>query len=145
MLSHRSAADGLGLDPDGALDQLAKCGVAGRTRRSGVRLDQVEDRGIGDETALDDLGQAAHDLGNGQGREVGEVADHAEGLVEGSDQVLARVDVDTGLSANSSVDHAQQGRGQVDDRDATQPGRRHEPGEVGGRAARPRRRQRRYG
>ena len=47
-----------GLDPDGALDQLA--GVRGRAARwrPRGRLDQVQDGRVGDEAGLDHLGQA---------------------------------------------------------------------------------------
>ena len=52
------AGDDLGLDPDGALDQLG--GVRAGRGAGGLRvgLDQVEDRRVGDEAGLDDLGHA---------------------------------------------------------------------------------------
>ena len=53
------AGDDLGLDPDGALDQLG-CVRALRGAGGGrVGLDQVEDGRVGDEAGLDDLGEAA--------------------------------------------------------------------------------------
>lgn len=54
--------DDVGLDRDGALDQLGQH-LAGRVHRGPrIGLDEVEDRRIGDEAGLDDFGHAGHQL-----------------------------------------------------------------------------------
>ncbi len=100
-----------------------------------VGLDQVEDRRVGDETGLDDLGHPGHEFVGRQGLQHRQVDEHRRGLVEGADEVLARVGVDPGLAADGGVDHGQQRGRDVHDVDAPQPGRRGEARHVGGRAA----------
>ena len=60
-----------------------------------------------------------------------EVAHHAGRLPERADEVLALRQVDAGLAADRRVDHAEQRRGDVDDRHAAVPHGRGEPGDVG--------------
>ena len=84
------ADDHVDLDPDRPLDQLAQRPASPASSVVGIGgLDQVEDRGVGDEAALDDLAQAGDEVGPRQGAQQVEVAQHAGGLVEGADQVLA--------------------------------------------------------
>ncbi len=118
-----------GLDPDRPLDQLA-----GRRGRAGP-LQQVEDRRVGDEAALDHLGQPGPVVPRRQRGQRGQVAEHAGRRVEGADQVFAGRGVDGGLAADRGVDHAEQGGGQVHHPDAAQPGGGDPAGEVGGGAA----------
>ena len=51
-----------------------------------------------------------------------------------TDQVLAGIGVDSGLTADRGVDHAEQGGGHVDDVDTAQPRRGGEARDVGGRS-----------
>ena len=77
-------AHGVGLDLHGALDELLGVAPAGR-----VGVEQVEDRAVGDEAALDHLGQPRAELRLGQaGQRVG-VGQHGGRRVEGADEVLA--------------------------------------------------------
>ena len=62
------------------------------------------------------------------------VADHAGGLPERSDEVLALGQVDRRLAADRGVDHRQQRRGDVDDGDAAVPHGSGESGDVGDHA-----------
>ncbi len=55
--------------------------------------------------------------------------------MEGAYEVLAPLGVDTGLSSNRAVDHREQRRRQLHVRDASQIGRREEPGQVADHAA----------
>ena len=97
-------------------------------------LDQREDLRVGDEPALDDLAQPGPQLGVRQRAEEGQVAQHAGRLVEGTDQVLPGTGVDAGLAADRGVDHAEQRRRDVHDPHPAEPGRGHEPAQVGGRS-----------
>ena len=121
----------LGLDRDGPLDELAHGRTVGPRRRLGVGLDEVEDHRVGDEPALDDLGQPGHEVVGRQRLQRRQVAQHPCRRVERADEVLALGGVDAGLAADRRVDHAEQRRGQVDDLDPAQPGRRDEAGQVG--------------
>ena len=100
-----------------------------------VLFDEVQDGGVGDEAALDDLGHAGNDLVPGQGVQRVQVRQDAGGRVEGAHQVLAFGGVDAGFAAHGGVHHAQQAGGHVDDFDAAEPGGRNEAGEVGHGAA----------
>lgn len=129
------AGDHVGLHPDRPFDQLARHGpgrVGGRHR---VRLDEVQDRRVGDEAALDDLGHPGGQLGRRQAVERGEVGEHPHGRVEGTHEVLAGGGVDAGLAAHRGVDHAEQRGGHRHPAHPAQPARGHEPGQVGDRAA----------
>ena len=127
--------DDVGLDLDGPLDELAQERPVGSSSGHWVGLDQLEDAGVGDEAALDDLGQAGDEVGPGQRLERVEVAEHAGRRVERADEVLALGGVDPGLAADGGVHHAEQGRRHLHDPDPAQPGRRDEAREVGHRAA----------
>ena len=85
------ADDHVDLDLDGPLDQLAAApatpGVSGRD--SGPPR-PAEDLGVGDEAALHHLAEPGDELGPRKRVEQGQVAQHAGGLVERADQVLAR-------------------------------------------------------
>ena len=96
--------------------------------------DQVQDDRVGDESGLDDLGQAAHVVGPRQRLQRDQVGEHAGGRMERADQVLALGDVDRGLAADRGVGHAQQRGRDQDHGDAAQPGRGHESGQVGSRS-----------
>ena len=99
-----------------------------------VGVEQVEDRAVGDEAALDHLGQPRAELRLGQaGQRVG-VGEDGGRRVEGADQVLAGTGVDAGLAADRGVDHAEQAGRHLHHADAARPGRGEEPGEVGDRS-----------
>ncbi len=122
-------ADRVGLDLHGAGDQLGGGRPAG-----GVGLEQVEDRAVGDEAALDDLGQPGAELGLGQAVEDVGVGEDGDRRVERADQVLAGVGVDAGLAAHRGVDHAEQAGGHLHHADPAQPGGGDEAGQVGHRS-----------
>ena len=126
--------DDLGLDGDRAPDQLRQHGARRVERSLGIGLDQVEDHRVGDETRLDDFGHARHKLVARQRFQRRDVDEHGGRLMERTDQVLARIGVDSGLAADRGVDHAEQGGGHVHDVDPTQPGGGGETGDVGGRS-----------
>jgi hypothetical protein len=131
----RVRADHCGLDRDRALDQLAGVRPGRVGRGCWIGLDQVENHRIGDEPGLDDLGKPGHIVGARNRLQHGQISDHSGRLVERADQVLPLGDVDRGLAADRRVHHAEQRGGNVHDRDAAQPGRGDEPGQVGRRAA----------
>ncbi len=131
------------LDPHRALDQLGQH-RPGRVGRVGalplahlvrLRLDQLEDALVGDETRLDDLRHPRHEVPPVQGLERSQVAQHPRRRVEGTHEVLALGGVDAGLATHRGVDHGQQRRRQVHDLQATQPGGRDEPGQIRRRTA----------
>ena len=99
-----------------------------------VGVEQVEDRAVGDEAALDHLGQPGPELRLGQaGQRVG-VGEDGGRRVEGADQVLAGAGVDAGLAADRGVDHAEQAGRHLHDPDAARPGGGEEAGQVGDRS-----------
>ena len=124
----------LGLDRDGAFDQLARVRAVRDHRALRIRPDQVEDDRVGDEPGLDDLGQPADIVLARQRLQRDQVGEHASRRVERADQVLALGDVDGGLAAHRGVGHAEQRGRHQHDADAAQPGRGDEPGQVGGRS-----------
>ncbi len=124
-------ADDVGLDPDGPLDELDEVRSVGARGAGRVGLDEVEDRGIGDEPRLDDLREAGDEVRRRQRGQDVEVAHDADRRVEGSDEVLALGGVDAGLAPDGRVDHGEQGRRDGDPGAAAQPGRGDEPGQVG--------------
>ncbi|EKX63206.1 hypothetical protein STRIP9103_01490, partial [Streptomyces ipomoeae 91-03] len=129
------AGDDLGLDPDGPLDQLGGVRSGGGAGGLRVGLDEVEDHRVGDEAGLDDLGEPGHVVVDRQRLQRGQVAEHTRRRVEGPHEVLALGGVDAGLAADRRVDHGEHGGRDGDPAHPAQPGRRHEPGEVGGGAA----------
>ena len=134
-VSVRSSATTVGLDPDGALDQLAQHAASRRSGSGRCSSTRRRISGSAMKPHLTTSPSPATQLGLGQRREQVEVAEHAGGLVEGADEVLARAGVDAGLAADRGVDHAEQRGRHVHDPYAAQPGGRHEAAEVGGRSA----------
>ncbi|OIQ70528.1 hypothetical protein GALL_478610 [mine drainage metagenome] len=102
--------------------------------RSRIPLDEREDLRVGDEAALDHLGESGDVVVPRQRPEGREVAQDPDRRMEGTDQVLALGRVDARLPADRGVNHGEQRRGQVDHADPAQPGGRHEPCQVGRRA-----------
>ena len=138
-VAHRGAlpqvgADHSRLDRDAALDEFAQ--HRGGRIEAGLRrpLDQGEDLGVGDEPGLDHLGHPGTKVVDGQGVQQVGVADHADRLEEGADQVLSGRGVDAGLPTDGGVHHPQQGGRYGDQPDPAQPTRRDEAGQVGGAA-----------
>src|SRR5439155_16456889 len=96
-------ADYVGLDANGSLDEFLLERISGPGRRGRVRLDEIEDRGVGDEPALDHLGESGTVVVRRQRVEGREVADDAGRWVESADEVLAPIGVDPGLAADRGV------------------------------------------
>src|SRR5699024_3384268 len=107
-----------GLDSDGAFDEFSEHGaVDGADPALRMGGDEVENGGIGDETGLDDLGEAGEEFVRRQGAQRVEVDEDPGRGVEGPDEVLAFGGVDAGLAADGGIDHTQDGGGDVDDPD----------------------------
>ncbi len=124
----------VGLDLHGPPDEFLPSAVERVAHRCAIAFDEVEDGRIGDESALDHLGQAADDFRRRQRGEQIDVADDRERRVERTDEVLAPRRVDARLAAHGRVDHAEDSRRDMDDTDAPQPRRRGEAGHVGCRS-----------
>ena len=127
--------DDFRLHAHAAFDELTHHGGLRVAHGLRVCLDQVENLGVCDEAALDDLTHAGQQLMLGQGAQGTNLAEHRGGRPECADQVLTLGGVDAGLTAHGGVHHAEQGGRNVDDAHAAQPGRRHEAGHVGNSAA----------
>jgi hypothetical protein len=102
------------LHPDRAPHQLLQHRPGWVQRRGWVGLDQLQDHRIGDEPGLDHLRHPGDEFGARQRLESREIRQHRGGFVECSDQVLARIDIDSGLTADRRVHHPQQRGGHVD-------------------------------
>ncbi|ELT44900.1 hypothetical protein G205_08608 [Arthrobacter nitrophenolicus] len=127
--------DYLCLDGDGPLDQFPD-GLGVRVNNSrGVPLHQVQDGGIGDEAAFDDLGHSGNDFVPGQRVQGVQVGQDRRRRVERAHQVLALGGVDAGFSTHGGVHHAEQAGGHVDDLHPAQPGGSHKAGQVSHSAA----------
>ena len=107
---------------------------AARQLRRGA-FERVEQRRIGDEAALHDLGQPGGPLAHRQRVQEADVGDHRLGLMERPDQVFARGEIHPGLAPYRGVDHRQQRRRAERERHPTQVDRRGEPGVIGRGAA----------
>jgi hypothetical protein len=123
-IGHRAAGllqvvdDDVDLDPDRRSNSSRSTSLSGATPR-GDRAPPGRGSPGRDEPALDDFGEAADQLVARQGLQGREVADHAPGLVEGADEVLALAGVHARLAADCGVDHPEQRGRQVHDLDAT--------------------------
>ena len=95
---------------------------------------EVQDPRVGDEAALDHLGQPCAHVALRQRVQQGEVADDARGLVEGAHEVLSGRQVDPGLAPDGRVDHGEHRGGDADVADAPEPRGSDEAGQVGGGA-----------
>ena len=84
---------------------------------------------------LDALGQTAAQLAQRQAAQHQRVGDHRHRLVEGADQVLPLRHVHADLAADRRVDHREQGRRALHERDAAQVGRGREADRVAEHAA----------
>ncbi len=98
-----------------------------------IGFDHGQDFGVGDESAFDHLRQTGNQVGSRQRRQRIKITNHTARLVETADQVLSFRRVDAGLASDRGVHHAEQGGRDHDQPDASQPGRRHETGQIGGR------------
>ena len=112
---------------------ISSCGATREVRAA--LLQQIQQAGVGDEAALDHLGEAGDPLARGQRFQEADVGDDRARLVERAHQVLARAEIDAGLAADRRVDHRQQRRRHQRERHAAQVDRRHEAGVVGRGAA----------
>ena len=127
--------DNLRLHAHAALNELAHHGGLRIAHGLRVCLNQVENLGVCDEAALDDLTHAGQQLVLGQGAQGANLAEHRGGRPERADQVLTLGGVDAGLTAHGGVHHAEQGGRNVHHAHAAQPGCRDEAGNVGNGAA----------
>ena len=127
--------DNFSLHAHAALNEFTHDGGLRVAHSLRVRLDQVEDFGVGDEAALDDLTHTGQQFVLGQSAQGANLAEHRGGRPERTHQVLTLGGVDAGLTTHSRIHHAEQGGRNVDDAHAAQPGCRHEAGNVSNSAA----------
>mmetsp|Transcript_35221 Transcript_35221/g.92147 ORF Transcript_35221/g.92147 Transcript_35221/m.92147 type:complete len:346 (-) Transcript_35221:277-1314(-) len=93
-------------------------------------LKLAEKRRRVDCAGLDDLGQTCPHLAVIQRPQEGNVGVHPNRIVKGSDEVLARRNVDPGLTTNARVHHRKQRRWNLSKLDAAHVGCRHKAGEI---------------
>ena len=129
------AAHDLGLDLDRAREHGHERGLLEREQRLGVALERREQLGVPDRGLLDHLGEAGRALARRQRAQRLDVDRHEARLVERADQVLALAQVHARLAADARVDHREQRRRHLDERDPAQIGRRREAGEIAHHAA----------
>jgi hypothetical protein len=127
--------DDLGFDPRRPLNQLGQHRSGRIEGRRRVDLDQIEDARIGDEAALDHLGQAGGEVGRWQRLQCGQVGDHGRRWMERADEVLTGRGVHTGLATDGGIDHAEQRGRHGQPGHSPQPAGGDEAGEVGHRTA----------
>ena len=137
-LAQRRLAKVLGDDPrldrDRPLDELPE--HRGRRVRRGVhrRLDEVEDRRVGDEPALDDLGEPGEQSWRGRVSSAARSQSTPAGGWKAPTRFLPSAVLMPVLPPTAASTMAEQRRRHLDDADAAQPRRRDEPGEVGDRS-----------
>ena len=113
-------SDNACLDSNRALDQFWQVTV---NIEAGLRvcLVKIENLRVRDKSSLDDLCRARNQFSLRQGAQDIQVTEHRGRLVEGADQVLSGCSVDTGLTADSCVDHAEQRCRDLDNLHSTHP------------------------
>ena len=126
-------SDDVGLDLDSTSDQIGDALAIRVDARLCISLDIREDRRIGGEADLHDLGHAGDEVVLRQGLQRGQVAQDARRAVEGADEILASSGVDPGLASDRRVDHCQQRRRDMHDADPAKPRCGDEAGEIGRR------------
>jgi hypothetical protein len=99
------------------------------------RLERFEDLVPFDDPVLDEFAEAFTQLPLGERLERADVAEDRDGILEDAGQILAGRQIDAGLPADRCVDHRDERRGDVDERDAAHVGRRGETEEVAADAA----------
>ena len=95
-----------------------------------MMFEPLEQRGVGDQSVLDDLCESRAQLARRQRGERGRVGDHESGLVERANQVLAAGVVDAGLAADGRVDLGEQRRRQLHEVDSALVAGRRKAGEI---------------
>ena len=108
--------------------------VAGEDSVQAV-LDEVQQGHVADDAVLDALGQTVAEVLVREGREGADVHEHAKGLVEGADEVLARLVIDAGLASHGGVHVGEDGGGALHPAKSAQGRGGHEARQVAGHAA----------
>ena len=101
----------------------------------GVALELLEQLCVGDQGVLDHLGAAIGDLCVRERAQAPDIGHDGARLPEYAGEVLARAEVDGGLSSNRGVHHGEQAGGHLYECDAAHVGRRGEPRHVSHHAA----------
>lgn len=129
--------DHIALDLDVACDDRGNKAEILRKELLGERglLQLAEERGVADDTVLDDLPAAVGKLLGCEGAEATHVGDDDARLPEGACKVLARRKVDGGLSAHRGIDHGQKARGNLGEPYAAHVGRCGEAGYISDHAS----------
>ncbi len=128
------------LDRDASLDEAHERAIVEMQDFVGAGLEFRQQVGVGDQGVLDALGEAAAEVTRFERHEQMGIGEHHAWLPEHADQVLAdpaagQLDVDPGLAADRGVDHRQQRRRHLHERDAAHERRRGEAGRVADDAA----------
>ena len=122
--------DDVGLEPAASGDNAAEDVGRALVHVRGVRFEKGEKLRVEDHAVFDDFGQARAVIPIGQRGQRRRVDEHAQGLVERADQVLALRVVDADLSADRAVDVREQRRRNLHEGDAAGIRRRRETGRV---------------
>ncbi len=101
-----------------------------REDRRVLAFEKREILGVGDHAVFHRLGESGGELHTRERGQELRVGDDDAWLVKRAEQILTRGDVDTGLAADRGVDHREQGRRHLYQRDAAEVGRRDEAGEI---------------
>jgi len=88
----------------------------------------LEQRAIAEQTVFDHLGHAGGKLARRQGGQQVRGDEDPAGLVERAGQILAGLEIDAGFPAHRTIDHRQQGGGQLIIIDSAQIRRRRKAG-----------------
>ena len=125
-----------GLDGDRAGGDLRELRAVRSQKLARFRLlDDAQDFRVRDETALNDLGSTGSQIGCGQALKEIHIGNHGGCRIERTDEVLPDGRVDSRLTANGCINHGEQRRRNINERDAPQPCGGDETGHVGGRSA----------
>ena len=124
--------DNARLDGTAAADDRRQIGAG---NGEGRMLQPVKQLRVAQEAILDHFGHAGREFPRRQRRQQPSGDENAARLVEGTDQVLAGLQVDAGLAADRAVHHRQQRRGNLIIVDPAQIGGGGKPGQIAGHPA----------
>ena len=124
------ALDHQRLEGGGAFHRRGQRGWFPGHDSGGIFLQPVEETGVENHSILHHLGESAGELPVRERRQHVDVGEHPPRLPEGTDQILAGVEVDPGFSADSAVDLGDDGRGNLPHREAAGERRGDESGQI---------------
>ena len=124
--------DQLRLEPYALNHQLRERRRLSRPQLSTVRFTPRKEGLVSHDAVLDSFGEPCRALHDRKSRKAADGSPDQNGLVEGSHEVLACVDVDAGLAADSAVHHCEQRGGHQGKGKASQGSRSRKPCEIAG-------------